>query len=165
MSKRRPPKPPKHKKKKTGSEARDAKSANSIKLAGRVEHKMQTGAKRRRQRFIAKYVVHWNATRAALEIGTPTPSASRQGSEFLREPYTLMLLTQAIEGMKEDELCSRNEIIAGLKKEACFVGDGTNHGARIAAWDKLSKIKGMQMPDQATVATVHLHFDSQDAEA
>lgn len=162
-SKGKLPKPPK-KKPKTGPGAKDPNSTSSRTIAARGD-RMRPSAKRRRQRFLSRYIIHWNGKRAAIEIGIPERSAAKQASEMLKEPYTSNLLEEFIQKTKEEDLCTRNDVIAGLKKEANYMGGGTAHAARVAAWAKLAKIKGLEKDEEPGGTHVHLHFDEQDESA
>lgn len=143
----------------------DPNSQNAKALASRTKATLNDSAKRRRERFIDRYLVHFVGKRAALEIGIKECSASKTASQFLREPYVLAYYKKRVEALSEDELVSRKDVLMGLLKEANFEGQGHQHAARVAAWAKLGRYKGMEKGEDNRAASIHLHFDQQDSNA
>lgn len=158
-------KPKRRKPEKTGKNAYDPNSATSKRLRSNTSSKLPPSAKRRRERFVRRYIIHFNQKRAAMEIGISEKTASKAASEFLREPYTLEVLDRLIRESEEADLCTRNEVIMGLKREANYYGDDGQSSARVSAWGKLGKYLGMEKDMGDGKASVHLHFDAQDDEA
>lgn len=150
---------------KTGKDAYDPNSGTSKRIANCTESKMQSSAKLKRQAFVREYLYDFNGTQAGLRCGFPKPSAAKKACEWLREPYVQQLIKEYTEGKDEEHLVTRNTILAGLLKEANFAGHNASHAARVAAFSKLGKFLGMEVPQTALIGEVHLHFDSQDEEA
>lgn len=150
---------------KSGPGSYDPNSANAKRRAKRTKKNLSPSSKRRRDRFLQRYIIHWNGRRAALEIGIPKTSAAKAASEFLDEPYCMERLDELIKAADERDLCDRNEVIAGLKREANFFGSGNQPSVRVAAWGKLGKYLGMEKDKGDTHGAVHLHFDAQDDDA
>lgn len=149
----------------SGSKAKDPDSANSKMLQARTAERLTPSAKRRRERFLRRYLIHFQGRRAALEIGISEKTASKKASEFMREPYTLLLMEKLIKETDEEDLCTRREVIVGLKQEAHFYGNGNQPAVRVAAWGKLGKYLGMEKDKGDSTGNVYLTFDSQDEDA
>ena len=153
------------KKPKSGPGSYDPNSESAKSLARNTAEKLSKDAKRRRRRFVQRYIIHFNGKRAAMEVGVPERSAAKAASQFLREPYTVMVYEKLLAESEEENLCSRKEVIMGLKREANYYGLDGQSSARVSAWSKLGKYMGMEKGKGDTGNTVHLHFDAQDEDA
>lgn len=106
---------------------------------------LSIGAKMKRRLFISAYVRNFNATEAYYATGYEgnPKQAAIKGRKMLTEPYVQALLTSYLDALEEDEIVSRKEILAGLKREANHFGEDATHSARVTAWSKLAATKGM----------------------
>ena len=138
----------------SGRNSKDENSGSSQKIAKRTEDKMTPKMKLRRDRFVQEYIVDFNGTLAALRIGIPAASASKQASELLREPYVQKKLQEYILLVEEDVLVDRKRVLAGLVKEANWYGMDSSHSARVQAYGKLAKILGMEIENIKQDVTV-----------
>lgn len=115
--------------------------------------RMQDSTLFRRERFIQEYIKDFNAKRAAIRIGCSQATAGQQGYGILNEPYVQRRLLEVLAEIEEDSLVTRNDVIAGLLKEA---HTAESDAARVAAWGKLAKIKGMEI-DVVQGQLNHIH--------
>lgn len=109
---------------------------------------LSMSAKMRRRAFVMEYLRSFDVQTAYIATGYKgKPEHARlKGSNMLREPYVAGLIYRCLRELDEAELITRNEVIAGLKREANFMEEGTTHSARIAAWSKLAGI--LEMGDE-----------------
>jgi hypothetical protein len=96
----------------------------------------------KRERFVMEYLKDFSIKKAALRIGCAAHSAAQQGHAILNEPYVQRRILQVLEDMEESDLLTRKDVILGLLTEA---RTAESDAARVAAWSKLSKIKGMEV--------------------
>ena len=93
--------------------------------------------------FVQEYLVDLNATGAARRAGYSERTAAEVGYENLRKPQ----ISEAIEGALAERAArtelSADEVIAGLRREANFKGEGSSHSARVSAWSWLGKHQAM----------------------
>ncbi len=107
----------------------------------------------KRERFVMEYLKDFSIKKAAIRTGCAAHSASQQGHAILNEPYVQRRLLQVLEDMEESDLLTRKDVILGLLVEA---RTAESDAARVAAWSKLSKIKGMEV-DLVKGHFEHLH--------
>lgn len=99
-----------------------------------------------RQRFVAEYLVDYDAIGAAIRLGYQEAFAQQYAKQFLTEPYTLKLIKEkeAEFGILTEDDQHRKKIVAGLYREA---HSRFNSGsARVAALTQLAKIIGIEAP-------------------
>lgn len=94
--------------------------------------------------FVEHYMMCFNASQAARQIGYEGASASSQGWEFLHHKFTQAELKQRYEKHAKDNKTIRQEIIMMLHREANYFGPGASASARVKAQIQLSKIFGME---------------------
>lgn len=94
--------------------------------------------------FVEHYMMCFNASQAARQMGYKGCSASSQGWEFLHHDFTQAELRRRYEKHAEDNKTIRQEIIMMLHREANYFGPGSSAGARVKAQTQLSKIFGME---------------------
>lgn len=102
--------------------------------------------KERRDRFIAEYLVDFNGALAYIRAGGPCTTASKMSSQYLREPYVARKIRECIDSLEEAKLINRKRVLAGLVREANYMGIGASHSARVSAYSKLASILGMDAP-------------------
>jgi phage terminase small subunit len=107
----------------------------------------------KRERFVMEYLKDFSIKKAALRIGCAAHSAAQQGHAILNEPYVQRRILQVLEDMEEADLLTRKDVILGLLTEA---RTAESDAARVAAWAKLSKIKGMEI-DMVSGLFEHRH--------
>ena len=107
----------------------------------------------KRERFVMEYLKDFNIKGAAIRIGCAARTAAQQGHAILNEPYTQRRILQVLQDMEESDLLTRKDVIIGLLREA---RGAESDAARVAAWAKLSKIKGMEI-DMVSGQFKHIH--------
>lgn len=113
----------------------------SVLLSGRTEENLREADKIVRDAFCIEYCKLFDAKKAMHAIGVVNPkTASTKGSVWLREPYCMNKIRELIRVLKDTDIIQRNEILAGVIKEAQNeVNDGST---RVAAWALLAKMTG-----------------------
>ncbi len=115
-----------------------AMTASLEELAG----SMRPGTLLKRERFVMEYLRDFSIKKAAIRVGCAAHSAAQQGHAMLQEPYVQRRILQVLEDMEESDLVTRKDVVLGLLIEA---RTAESDAARVAAWSKLSKIKGMEV--------------------
>lgn len=105
------------------------------------------------QAFAKAYLVDFDAARAVIRIGladeaTDPTKLVRMGNDFTRNPLVLQALQAYISRIESDKIVSRERVLMGLLTEANYYGLGGSASARVAAWGKLAKILGMELPPE-----------------
>ena len=95
------------------------------------------------KRFVDEYLIVPNATEAARRAGYSKKTAKQKGYELRQKPEIREAIFKAMEARSERTGITQDEVVQGLKKEATLEGEGSNHGARVAAWAHLGKHLGI----------------------
>lgn len=95
------------------------------------------------EEFARQYIIDFNQTRAAVRLGYDMKYAAQYGNEMFWRPYTQAFLTHLIRTMEETTIVGRNEVLAGLLREANRYDQDATSNSRIAAWAAIGKILGM----------------------
>jgi hypothetical protein len=125
---------------------------DTIPLQPPVEQYLTAPEKALRDRFVAQYLVDYDAYKACIRIGYTPPFAKEFSNRFLNEQYVLTKIaeTEGTKGeVKPDEEAEKKRIIAGLWREANNLGYGSSQSARVAALAKLSAFYGMDAPTKS----------------
>jgi hypothetical protein len=93
--------------------------------------------------FARQYIIDFNQKRAAIRMGYDEQSANVMGNHLFWHSYTQAYLVALIRGMEETTIVGRNEVLAGLLREAHAYGMDASSATRIAAWKEIAKILGM----------------------
>ena len=93
--------------------------------------------------FVREYLVDLNATGAARRAGHSERTASEVGYENLRKPQINEAIERALAERAARTELSADEVIAGLRREANYKGEGSSHSARVSAWSWLGKHQAM----------------------
>jgi len=93
--------------------------------------------------FVQEYLVDLNATGAARRAGYSERTAAEVGYENLRKPQISEAIESALAERAARTELSADEVIAGLRREANFKGEGSSHSARVSAWSWLGKHQAM----------------------
>ena len=106
-----------------------------------------------RDRFVTEYIVDYNAFQAALRCGYQEAYATDYSQKFMREPYVQQQIVKRQEELGEtgEEAQHKKRIIAGLYKNANDYGPGSSHGGRVAAYNTLIKMLGLEAPAKSIV--------------
>lgn len=105
-----------------------------------------------KERFITEYLRDFNAAAAYARAMGPEElearglvwkSCQNEGWKMKQDPHVARVIADTIQAMEEEQLITRKEIIAGLKREAHYDGYDSQHGARVTAWSQLGKFLGM----------------------
>ena len=97
----------------------------------------------RQQRFVQEYLIDLNATQAAIRAGYSARTAQQTGSENLSKPVIAAAIEEAQAARSERTMVTQDDVVAGLHREATWMGDGSTHGARVQAWAQLGRHLGM----------------------
>jgi hypothetical protein len=102
------------------------------------------------QAFAQQYLIDFNATAASQRaFGITTINyAAKVGSTFLAHPFTVSAIQRYMATIDEKTIVTRNRVLFGLLREAEYYGHGATHAARVAAWGKLAKIVGLELPPE-----------------
>lgn len=108
------------------------------------------------QAFAKEMLVDFNPVKALLRSGliSEEEAATRSDTSlyktaqrYERDPYVQQALRDYIHRVESDKIVSRERILYGLLEEACYHGPGGSASARVAAWGKLAKLMGMELPE------------------
>lgn len=108
------------------------------------------------QAFAKEMLVDFNPVKSLLRSGlidaeeaTGRTAASlyKTANRYERHPLVQQALRDFIHRVESDKIVSRERILYGLLEEACYQGPGASASARVAAWGKLAKLMGMELPD------------------
>jgi phage terminase small subunit len=94
----------------------------------------------KQERFVEEYLTDLNASAAALRAGYASGDIGRQ---LITKPHVQAAVAAAKGARSERTLVTADEVVAGLKAEAAYAGEGSSHGARVAAWGWLGRHLGM----------------------
>lgn len=97
----------------------------------------------KQQRFVDEYLIDLNATQAAIRAGYSPKTAQQIGAENLSKPVIAEAIEQAKAERQKRTLVTQDMVIKGLLTEAEWMGEGSSHSARVAAWKELGKAIGM----------------------
>ncbi len=97
----------------------------------------------RQARFVEEYLADLNATQAAIRAGYSAKTAEVQGSRLLGNAKIREAVEAGVKARSKRTGITQDEVVQGLKKEATLEGEGSSHGARVAAWAHLGKHLGM----------------------
>lgn len=108
------------------------------------------------QAFAKEMLVDFNPVKSLLRAGlisedeatSRTPSSLyKTATRYERHPLVQQALRDFIHRIESDKVVSRERILYGLLEEACYHGPGASASARVAAWGKLAKLMGMELPE------------------
>ena len=97
----------------------------------------------KQQRFVDEYLVDLNATQAAIRAGYSQKTAYSIGAENLQKPLMRTAIAARQRETARNLTLSREDVVAGLHREATLGGAGSSHSARVSAWGQLGKHLGM----------------------
>lgn len=139
-----PAQPPKQKWSKRDQQKHGgAASAGVTVMLPAVDVEPTTHDKLRLEEFARQYIIDFNQTRAAARMGYAEGSAAQAGNQMFWKPYTQAYLVALIRGIEERTIVGRNEVLAGLLREANNFGMDADSSSRIKAWTEIGKILGM----------------------
>lgn len=72
-----------------------------------------------------------------------------EASIIMDDPRFMMQLQEYIETVDQDDIITRNEILAALKKEAFSMRADSTSASRITALRELAKLLGMELPSKS----------------
>lgn len=102
--------------------------------------------KKRLEAFCREYIIDWNMQKAFVRLGKSRESAKSNASKWFWHPYTQTYLVHLCRSIEERCLVTRNDVLAGLLKEANNYGMDASSATRIMAWNSIAKIMGMLIP-------------------
>jgi hypothetical protein len=97
----------------------------------------------KQRRFVDEYLVDLNATQAAIRAGYSVRTAEQQGPRLLGN-VEISKAVQAAQNVRSERVrITQDDVLRGLHREATWMGDGSSHSARVAAWGLMAKHLGM----------------------
>jgi hypothetical protein len=97
----------------------------------------------KQRRFVDEYLVDLNATQAAIRAGYSARTANEQGARLLANASVAAAAQSAQLARSQRLRISQDDVLRGLHREATWMGDGSSHSARVAAWGLIAKHLGM----------------------
>lgn len=119
--------------------SRDGMLALEVAIEDEPSHSM----KLKYEEFARQFLVDFSQTRTAVRMGYSKDSAANVGNAMFWQPYTQAYLVKLIREIEEHTIVGRNEVLAGLLREAHNFNADANSGSRIKAWSEIGKILGM----------------------
>jgi phage terminase small subunit len=116
--------------------------------------------------FIARYLVHLNATWAAREAGYGGKNANKIGYQLLRQPLIAEAVASAMDARADRTKVDQDYVVNALVDEATFHGTGAKHAARVSALELLGRhVKMFSAGEPAASATASVAVDLSPIEA
>lgn len=100
------------------------------------------GLTEKKRRFCEEYIVDSNGAQAAIRAGYSPNGARVQAARLLRQPEVCAYVEELRAPIKEQNMITTGEVIAGLRSEARDMDNGTA-SSRVSAWGKLGQHLGM----------------------
>ena len=91
----------------------------------------------KQQKFVEQYLLHGNATQAALEAGYAKASAGQMGAENLKKPKIAAAIAKEQAERTRRIHIDLDYVLQRLAIEAERVGEGASHSARVQALGQL----------------------------
>lgn len=105
------------------------------------------------QAYAKELMVDFDTVKAMLRAGLMSgeefakrtaTSVYKTAQRWANDPYVLSACKAFIDRIEDDKILTRERILFGLYTEANYFGPGSSASARVAAWAKLAKLKGME---------------------
>jgi len=103
----------------------------------------RSGLTPKQRRFVDEYLVDLNASQAAVRAGYKVDHARQMAAENLSKPVIADAIAAAQLARSERVRITQDDVLRGLHREATWMGDGSSHSARVAAWGLIAKHLGM----------------------
>ncbi len=97
----------------------------------------------KQKRFIEEYQVDLNSSAAARRAGYSTKTAEWIGPQLLGKSHVSEAIQKALEERRERVQIDADYVLARLKEEGEFTGEGSSHSARVRALELLGKHVGL----------------------
>jgi hypothetical protein len=97
----------------------------------------------KQRRFVDEYLIDLNATQAAIRAGYSSRTANEQGPRLLVSVGIARAIQAAQLARSKRLQLTQDDVVHGLYREATWMGDGSSHSARVAAWGLIAKHLGM----------------------
>jgi len=81
----------------------------------------------KQQRFVEEYLVDFNATRAAIRAGYSERTAEQQAYQLLQKSSVREVVEAGKAKLAKLTLITAEEVVAGLRREADYHGEGASH--------------------------------------
>lgn len=113
------------------------------------------------QAFAKQLIIDFDPVNALLRAGfisgeeaakRTAASLYKTANRWARDPFVLQAVQAFVSRIEDDKIVSRERILWGLYQEANYFGPGSSASARVAAWAKLAKLKGMEEPQPDPLA-------------
>lgn len=120
---------------------------------------MTPAEKELRDKFIAQYMLDFDAWAACIRIGHVKEVALDKATEYMTEPYVQQQIASRSYSDDLDPKAAakrkRRQIEASLMREAHYRGPGSTHAARVAALSRLCGIHDMDEAAKAKANVTH----------
>lgn len=107
----------------------------------------------KQERFVAEYLVDLNATQAAIRAGYSARTANEQGCRLLTNVSVARALAAKTEKQVAKVELTAEYVLEKLQAEATRTGEGSSHGARVAALGLLGKYFSLFIERQEVTVT------------
>ena len=97
----------------------------------------------KQRRFVDEYLLDLNATQAAIRAGYSACTANEQGARLLANASIAAAVQSGQNARSERVRITQDDVLRGLHREATWMGEGSSHSARVAAWGLIAKHLGM----------------------
>ena len=97
-----------------------------------------------RERFVDEYLFDFDPQLAMVRLGLKFGEAAIAGHKMWTDPKVQNLIAQKLRERSEDEIASKQAVIAGLLREANDRNGKVRPMDRINAWKALGKLLGME---------------------
>lgn len=98
-----------------------------------------------RRLFVSEFVKDFNGSAALARLGFVYKNPAITANKWLSEPFTQHCLDKFVRSAEDAALITRQEILAGLKREAHAFGLDASGASRVSAFGKLAKILGLEI--------------------
>lgn len=112
------------------------------------ERELSTRERALRDVFVKEYLIDFDPIVACMRCGFTSVMAAQYAARFMEEPYVQRKIRD--EQMKTEDIADidskeakKQQILAGLLREAHYRGPGSSQSARVAALSKLASIHGL----------------------
>ena len=103
------------------------------------------------QRYAKEYVFDFDTVAALfrariLDESHSKTFISKQATRFRRDPTVAEAIQGYMARLDSEKILTRERVLYGLLEEANYHGIGASASSRVAAWAKLAKLMGMELP-------------------
>ena len=97
----------------------------------------------KQKRFVEEYMITLDPRDAAIKAGFSPKTIDIKAYQLMQTEHVKIELERAINERAKRMEINQDDVLEGLLREARYMGDGTSHSARVAAWAHIAKHLGM----------------------